>query len=343
MGLYHSPFRLARGDSLVEVNANGSASIKSLNASALVVGANGATNPVFQVDAAIASVATGIKITGAAAAGGVTLAAISSGANEELILASKAAASLILRTNSLTRLTVASTGAVTIAAPDSGTGLTVSGGGITVTAGGLTVNNTSNPIASFTGDSGFGRVTIQDNATNSTDKKGRLGCQHYLTAEEPFFWVVAQTDSTAANVLSLGGGTSAGNAATQIRLYTAANYTTQTGTVRMTIASTGAVTIAAPDSGVGLTVSGGGITITGTATLNGLVTTLTGTAITAGGVQAIGVTATTNFGIYAGSGAPTISAAKGSIYLRSDGTGVGDRLYVNTNGGTTWTAVTTVA
>jgi hypothetical protein len=48
-------------------------------------------------------------------------------------------------------------------------------------------------------------------------------------------------------------------------------------------------------------------------------------------------------GVYFGSGAPTVSAAKGSLYLRSDGSGVNDRMYVNTDAGTTWTAVTTVA
>ena len=42
-------------------------------------------------------------------------------------------------TASTLRMTIASTGAVTIAAPDSGTGLTVSGGGVTVTAGGATI------------------------------------------------------------------------------------------------------------------------------------------------------------------------------------------------------------
>jgi hypothetical protein len=52
---------------------------------------------------------------------------------------------------------------------------------------------------------------------------------------------------------------------------------------------------------------------------------------------------TAGFGIYFGSGAPTVSAAKGSLYLRSDGTGTTDRMFVNTNGATTWTAVTTVA
>jgi len=40
-------------------------------------------------------------------------------------------------------------------------------------------------------------------------------------------------------------------------------------------------------------------------------------------------------GIFAGSGAPTVAAAQGSIYLRSDGTS-SDRLYVNSDGATTW-------
>lgn len=46
-------------------------------------------------------------------------------------------------------------------------------------------------------------------------------------------------------------------------------------------------------------------------------------------------------GIYMGSGIPTISAAQGSLYLRTDGSSTSTRLYVNTNGATGWTAVTT--
>lgn len=51
----------------------------------------------------------------------------------------------------------------------------------------------------------------------------------------------------------------------------------------------------------------------------------------------------TNFGIFFGSGPPTISAAKGSLYLRSDGTTTNDRAYINSSGSTTWTALTTAA
>lgn len=59
------------------------------------------------------------------------------------------------------------------------------------------------------------------------------------------------------------------------------------------------------------------------------------------GMIAIGNVAT--FGIYFGTGAPTVSAAKGSLYLRRDGTTTNNRAYINTDGGTTWTAFTTVA
>lgn len=72
---------------------------------------------------------------------------------------------------------------------------------------------------------------------------------------------------------------------------------------------------------------------------------LTGTAIPAGGTAGSGYkfSSTSNFGVFFGSGAPTLSAAKGSIYLRSDGSSTSTRMYVNTDGATTWTSVTTAA
>lgn len=44
-----------------------------------------------------------------------------------------------------------------------------------------------------------------------------------------------------------------------------------------------------------------------------------------------------------GAGAPTMSAPKGSLYLRTDGTTTSDRAYINTDGATTWTNLTTAA
>lgn len=47
--------------------------------------------------------------------------------------------------------------------------------------------------------------------------------------------------------------------------------------------------------------------------------------------------------ILSGSGAPSMAAGKGSLYLRTDGSGTTDRAYINTDGSTTWTAITTSA
>jgi hypothetical protein len=72
---------------------------------------------------------------------------------------------------------------------------------------------------------------------------------------------------------------------------------------------------------------------------------LNATAIPAGGTAGAGYkfSSTANFGVFFGSGAPTLAAAKGSLYLRSDGSGTGDRAYINTDGATAWTALTTAA
>lgn len=87
----------------------------------------------------------------------------------------------------------------------------------------------------------------------------------------------------------------------------------------------------------------GGITTGNTVKVDAIITAKYTTATTAGGVQAIGLGTAAALGIYYGSGAPTVSAAKGSLYLRSDGSGTNDRAYINTNGSTTWTALVTVA
>lgn len=70
---------------------------------------------------------------------------------------------------------------------------------------------------------------------------------------------------------------------------------------------------------------------------------LNATGIPAGGTAGAGYkfSSTSNFGMFFGSGAPSLAAAKGSLYLRSDGSGVADRAYINTDGGTTWTNLVT--
>lgn len=68
-----------------------------------------------------------------------------------------------------------------------------------------------------------------------------------------------------------------------------------------------------------------------------------GTSATAGGAEAISIGASDLVGVYFGSGLPTVSAGKGSFYLRTDGSGTTTRAYINTDGGTTWTNLTAAA
>ena len=47
--------------------------------------------------------------------------------------------------------------------------------------------------------------------------------------------------------------------------------------------------------------------------------------------------------IYWGNGDPSLSAANGSIYLNTAGSNTTNRIFVNTDGSTGWTAIITVA
>jgi hypothetical protein len=80
-----------------------------------------------------------------------------------------------------------------------------------------------------------------------------------------------------------------------------------------------------------------------TVTVTGNVTADSATAPVAGGAASFLATSTAGLGIYFGSGAPTVTAAQGSLYLRTDGSSTSTRAYVNSDGGTTWVAITTAS
>ena len=92
-------------------------------------------------------------------------------------------------------------------------------------------------------------------------------------------------------------------------------------------------------------VTGGNILSSAVVSAVGNATILSATGVPAGGTTGAGykMSSTTNLGIFFGSGAPTLSAAQGSLYLRTDGSSTTTRMYINTNGSTTWTNVVTSA
>jgi hypothetical protein len=109
--------------------------------------------------------------------------------------------------------------------------------------------------------------------------------------------------------------------------------------------STGTVTVTStlgPAMSVTSLAATGAVTAASVAA-TGNVTADSNVALVAGGASAFIATNTAvGMGVYIGSGAPTVAAAKGSIYLRSDGSSTSTRLYVS-DGSTTWIAVTTAS
>lgn len=86
-----STFGAVTGSSVSGANVAFAGTITQTSASATAFesGPNGGTNPVFRLVNSTASAATGLSITGNAAGSGVTLAVLSSGTNEGLILDTK--------------------------------------------------------------------------------------------------------------------------------------------------------------------------------------------------------------------------------------------------------------
>jgi hypothetical protein len=114
-----------------------------------------------------------------------------------------------------------------------------------------------------------------------------------------------------------------------------------TGTVTVT-GTFGAATSVTSLAATTITATGGVTAATVSATGN--ITADSATGLVAGGASAfIATNVAAGMGIYVGSGAPTVAAAQGSLYLRSDGSSTSTRAYVNTNGTTGWAAITTAS
>lgn len=161
-------------------------------------------------------------------------------------------------------------------------------------------------------DSSF--VNIEDgvNVTGAVDVSGNITGGNLITSAA----ISAASVSASGNVT---GGNILGGANV--------NATTLTGT---TVSVSGNIT-------------GGNVLSSAVVSAVGAATILSGTAVPAGGTTGSGYkfSSTANLGVFFGSGAPTLTAAQGSLYLRTDGSSTSTRMYVNTNGSTTWTAVTT--
>jgi len=118
--------------------------------------------------------------------------------------------------------------------------------------------------------------------------------------------------------------------------------TTFTGPVR-SVNGFQTISVNSTTGAVTTTATLGPATVVDSVAATGNITADSTQAVVAGGAAAFLATTTAGLGIYVGSGAPTVSAAQGSLYIRTDGSSTSTRLYVNTNGTTGWTNVTTAA
>ena len=217
----------------------------------------------------------------------------------------------------------------------SGTTVTISHNAITYTNGQtVTISATANATALVSGAT----ATILTTGTTSQADWNILAGTVAVTyvVGSTFTAAVSGSGITGSGTVTLnvqGSGKTVAGAASGSFTYT----TTTSQTFAAVTVLTGTVTVSTRFN----------LYMIGTAAnyFNSDLTVYGGTAIPAGGTTGSGYkfSSTANFGVFFGSGAPTLSAAKGSLYLRSDGTTTNNRMYVNTDGSTTWTAVTTAA
>ena len=75
---------------------------------------------------------------------------------------------------------------------------------------------------------------LADTEVDALTKNARIGTTHYTTAEEPTA-IAVMVNSLSSNVLNLGGGSGSFNTATTVNIRTAANTTTTTGIIALTV------------------------------------------------------------------------------------------------------------
>ena len=191
--------------------------------------------------------------------------------------------------------------------------------------------------------------------TNTTVNQLTVATTVSTAALIPFQATTAGSVTYAVSVSNLGTAVSTSLLLGSMATQNAGSVAITGGTISVsTLTATAGITVSAGGASIsggltvvnsGLAVSSGGMTIVGTGSFTGAVTILSTTSIPAGGTAGAGllISGATNFGVFVGSGAPTLAAAQGSLYLRSDGTATNTRAYIATSATSSWTAITTVA
>ena len=168
--------------------------------------------------------------------------------------------------------------------------------GITCTLNDITA--TSGNFVATAGDISLGRISADATAPNTTFKKSRAG--GVITSGDSLGEVLFTGHEgtgyiNGAKITSTSVGTyGVTRLAGDLKFYTHPDSAQADASLRLTIANTGAVTIAAPDAGTALTITNGGLTVSaGSTTLSALAAATAGivTKTTTGVLGAIENTA----------------------------------------------------
>jgi len=216
---------------------------------------------------------------------------------------------------------------VAITQPANGATLTILDGKTLTANHSLTLAGTDGTVMTFPATSAtLARTDAANTFTGIQDFDGRIDANAGLAVTGANFTSRGITDAATATVVSLSG-----SGANRITIANSATNPT-IGTSAGNLALSSAVVAAST------------VTVGTNLFTNGYVQLNSDDATPAGGAANTGLfLGVSAIGVYFGSGAPTVSAAKGSWYLRSDGSTTNNRAYINTDGGTTWTALTTAA
>lgn len=195
----------------------------------------------------------------------------------------------------------------------------------TVNEAPIYVDSDDNKLKIIPAGSGSTEVEVIDASTSQTLSNKRFIAANGTAGAPSFTFASAPTDGfhyAGSDVISLdilGVAT---------HLWNATSYFNRSDSAAINFGAADDVTLARAAAGI--------LNITNSVVI------APATAVPAGGTAGLGykMSTTSNLGVFFGSGAPTLSAAQGSLYIRTDGSSTSTRLYVNTNGATTWTNFT---
>lgn len=260
----------------------------------------------------------------------------------------------ILGANTFTGLQIASLGLTVSGADFNSRGITDSATAKALTLSGSGANylTIANSATNPTIGTSAGSLVISTTGVEQVRVVHQAGADQYITLTGGVSngVVIGAAGTTNVNMYLVAAGSGAIDLCTtdasnnQVRI----NHTASADRyITMTGSNGGNPTIGTSAGSLNLSsavVCGSSLTVITNAFTTGYSQINFGTATPAGGAAQTGLfMGSAAIGVYFGSGAPTVSAVKGSLYLRSDGTTTNNRMYVNTDGGTTWTAVTTAA